>query len=265
MVAAWLESLHADIVFGWCQLMTHKGASAAAILSLASGVGACTAAFRLIDAFFLRPLPVPNVGRLYALTYESLFATTGQISTDDRFDYPALRISIGAGRARLLQLMLLESALVAAAASIVGVALSWWAPPFLVSQLSPWYQPLQLTLPVDWRVTIFLVAVTFAVAMLFGLTPALRASSVTPTSALKGGDEPHGRRRLMHARVATQVAFCVLVLVVAGLFVSTFERMTNQPTGFATTRLLTTPRRAPQSCLPSSGDTPCNGWDRSRG
>src|SRR5216684_5969113 len=55
---AWLDSLRADAVFGWRQLNRHKATSAAAILSLGLAIGACTAAFRLIDALFLRPLPI---------------------------------------------------------------------------------------------------------------------------------------------------------------------------------------------------------------
>src|SRR5215469_2300163 len=63
----WLDSLRADAVFGWRQLMKNKVASAAAILSLALGIGACTGAFRLIDALLLRPLPVAEPRQLYAL------------------------------------------------------------------------------------------------------------------------------------------------------------------------------------------------------
>ncbi len=151
----------------------------------------------------------------------------------------ALRVSIGAGRARLLQLVLTESALVAVAASALGLACSWWAAPFVVNHLNPLYLPVRLTLRVDWRVTTFAVALTFAITMLFGLAPALRASSITPASALKGGDDPHGRRRVMNALVAAQVAFSLLVLFVAGLFIATFEHMANQPTGFSSARLLT--------------------------
>ena len=75
--------------------------------------------------------------------------------------------------------------------------------------------------------------------LLFGLAPALRASAVKPASALKGGDDPHSRRRLMHALIAVQVAFCFLVLFVAGLFAATFDRLSHQPTGFSAERLLT--------------------------
>ena len=59
-LVAWLDSLRADAVFGWRQLMKKKVTSAAAILSLALAIGACTSAFRLIDALLLRPLPVAN-------------------------------------------------------------------------------------------------------------------------------------------------------------------------------------------------------------
>ena len=54
-LVAWLDSLRADAVFGWRQLMKKKVTSAAAILSLALAIGACTSAFRLIDALLLRP------------------------------------------------------------------------------------------------------------------------------------------------------------------------------------------------------------------
>jgi hypothetical protein len=71
IVATWLESLLADVVFGWRQLLKHKTTSAAAVLSLALGIGSCTAAFRLIDAMLPRPLPVADAGRLYVLSYET--------------------------------------------------------------------------------------------------------------------------------------------------------------------------------------------------
>jgi putative ABC transport system permease protein len=67
-VVAWLDSLCADAVFGWRQIKKRKVTSAAAILSLALAIGACTAAFRLVDALLLRPLPVAAPDRLYALS-----------------------------------------------------------------------------------------------------------------------------------------------------------------------------------------------------
>ena len=61
-----------DAAFGWRRLRKNKVTSAAAVLSLALAIGACTSAFRLIDALLLRPLPVAHPERLYGLTRQHL-------------------------------------------------------------------------------------------------------------------------------------------------------------------------------------------------
>lgn len=161
----------------------------------------------------------------------------------------ALRVSIGAGRWRLVQLVLVESAWIAFLAAVIGAFFAWWSAPFVVSRINPPDNPARLFLPAGWRVLGFGLALTLAVTFLFGLAPALRASAVKPASALKGGEDPQSRQRMMHALIAVQVALCFLVLFVAGLFVTTFERLSNQPTGFSADRLLTldtvTERRQP--------------------
>jgi putative ABC transport system permease protein len=86
-IMAWLDSLRADAVFGWRQLRKKKAASAAAILSLALAMGACTAAFRLIDALLLRPLPVAAPERLYTVAFENIGAD-GKLNTYDSCSYP---------------------------------------------------------------------------------------------------------------------------------------------------------------------------------
>lgn len=151
----------------------------------------------------------------------------------------ALRVSIGAGRWRLVQLVLLESAWLAFLAAVIGLGFAWWSAPVVVSMINPPDNPARLFLPADWRVLGFGLMLTVAVMLLFGLAPALRASAVKPVSALKGGEDPHSRRRVMHALIAVQAAFCFLVLFVAGLFVATFERLSNRPTGFSPERVLT--------------------------
>src|SRR5882757_4413359 len=64
----WPDSLRADVIFGWRQLKRNRVTSAAAILSLALAIGACTTAFRLVDALLWRPLPVTHPERLYVLS-----------------------------------------------------------------------------------------------------------------------------------------------------------------------------------------------------
>jgi putative ABC transport system permease protein len=151
----------------------------------------------------------------------------------------ALRVSIGAGRWRLVQLVLVESALLAALATVIGGLFAWWSAPFIVARINPPDNPARLVLPADWRVMAFAMALSIGVTVLFGLLPALRASAVKPASALKGGDDPHSRRRLMHALIAVQVAFCFVVHFAAGVFVSTLDNLASQPTGFSAERLLT--------------------------
>ncbi len=151
----------------------------------------------------------------------------------------ALRVSIGAGRARLVQLVLLESAWLALLAAALGGVFAWWATPAVVSMINPPDNPARLFLPADWRVLGFGLVLTVGVMLLFGLAPALRASGVKPVSALKGGEDPHSRRRVMRALIAVQTAFCFLVLFVAGLFVATFDHLSNRPTGFSADRVLT--------------------------
>src|SRR5579871_1369727 len=87
---AWFDSLRADAVFGWRQLTKRKVTSGAAILSLALATGACTAAFRLIDALLLRPLPVSHPERLYSVAFAAGSAD-GKVSTYDSCSYPMFR------------------------------------------------------------------------------------------------------------------------------------------------------------------------------
>jgi hypothetical protein len=96
----------------------------------------------------------------------------------------------------------------------------------------------------------FLVAMALAVTFLFGLGPALRASTIQPVRALKGGDDPHARRRVMHALIAAQVAFCFIVQFVGGLFVTTFEKLANEPVGFSAERLLIVDAVSPRPAAP---------------
>jgi predicted permease len=158
--------------------------------------------------------------------------------TASRAKEMALRVSIGAGRLRLVQLVLVESLWLGALSATLGGAMSWLITPLLVARINPPDNPASLLLPADWRVVSFAAALAFFVTFLFGLMPALRASGVRPIGVLRGSADPHARSRLMHSLIAIQTALCLVVLFAASLFVATLDRLTNQPLGFNSDRLL---------------------------
>jgi hypothetical protein len=164
----------------------------------------------------------------------------------------ALRVSIGAGRSRLVQLVLIENALLALLSAALGAIFAWWAAPFVVSRINPPDNPAYLVIPADWRVLAFGSLLTLAVTLLFGLAPALRASGIQPVTALKGGEEPHSRQRSMYPLIAAQVAFCFVVLFLAGLFVATLRHLNSQPLGFESKDLLLLETYTPHGQLPES-------------
>ena len=162
----------------------------------------------------------------------------------------ALRISIGAGRRRLVQLILAQSALLALLASVLGAFFAAWSAPFVLGLVNPPDNPARLALSADWRVLLFGFALMILVVLLLGLLPALRASAVRPVGALKGGEDPHSPRRLMRGAIALQVAFCFLVLFLSSLFVTSFQRLEKRPLGFSTDRLLLLETAAGKGRLP---------------
>jgi predicted permease len=150
----------------------------------------------------------------------------------------ALRLSIGAGRGRLIQQMLIESALVAAAACALGLLFAAATAPTVVNMLAPADDPVYLDLRLDGRLLAFAAALTMLATGIFGLTPAIRASAVAPLTALKAGGRAASRAGIMRPFVAMQIAFGLMVLFVGGLLVVSFARLSGVNPGFATTDVL---------------------------
>jgi putative ABC transport system permease protein len=151
----------------------------------------------------------------------------------------ALRLSIGAGRGRLMQQMLVESALVAGAACVLGLLFAGVAAPWVVGMLASANDPMHLDLRVDWRLVTLAGGLVLLTTALFGLAPALRASNVAPMIALKtGGGRSGARAGVMRPFVAAQVAFGLIVLFVGSLLVLSFVRLSSVNPGFATSDVL---------------------------
>jgi len=147
----------------------------------------------------------------------------------------ATRSALGAGRARLVRQMLVESLMLAGMAGAAGVAVAW-ATSRLLIQLKPASIPLTLAIPMDWRVVLFTAAVSVATGIVFGLAPALRASAVEAARVLKEESQTAGRKktRMRNVLVVAQMAMCVVLLAGAALCVRSLMNANAIDTGFDT-------------------------------
>jgi putative ABC transport system permease protein len=193
-----------------------------------------------LRARFQRPLWIlTGIAALMLLIAGSNVANLFLARIAAREDEMSLRLSLGAGRGRLIQQMLIESAIVAGAACLIGVMFAMVAAPAVVSLLRSADDPVLLDLRVDWRFVTFISGMTLLSSVLLGLAPALRASSVEPMTALKAtGGRTSARARAMRPFVVMQVAFSLVVLFVGGLLVRSFVKLTSMDPGFATSDVL---------------------------
>jgi putative ABC transport system permease protein len=189
---------------------------------------------------FERPLWIlASIAALVLLIAGSNVANLFLARTAAREREMALRLSIGAGRGRLIQQVLVESALLAGAACALGLVVAAVAAPAVVGMLAPAADRVQLDLRVDWRVVAVAGALTLLTTAVFGIAPAVRASGVAPLTALnRGGGRAGLRAPVMRPFVAIQVAFGLAVLFVGSLLVLSFAKVSAVNPGFATADVL---------------------------
>jgi predicted permease len=147
----------------------------------------------------------------------------------------ATRSALGAGRARLVRQMLVESLMLAGIAGAAGVAIAAETSRLLM-QLKPANIPVTLAIPMDWRVVLFTALVSVATGVAFGLAPALRASAVHAARVLKEESNTGGvkKSRLRSALVVAQMAVCVVLLAGATLCVRSLMNANAINAGFDT-------------------------------
>jgi predicted permease len=157
----------------------------------------------------------------------------------------AVRAALGAGRRRLMQQLLTESVLLALLGGGLGLVLALWADALLLRLVSSDSTPIVLDLHPDARMLGFTLGVSALTGILFGLVPAFRAARVDLNSVLKGsgkgtvgGAAQRGRVSAGKILVVGQVSLSVVLLIVAGLFVHSFQKLAQVEPGYDSDHLL---------------------------
>ena len=159
----------------------------------------------------------------------------------------AVRLALGAGRARIVRQLLTESVTLAIAGGLLGIAIAYWSAHALLAFLgSTSTRPLGISADLDVRVLAFTFCVSLVTGIFFGLAPALRSMRVDLIPALKecagkGSGGGSGRRWISagNSLVVAEVALTVVVLVGAGLLVHTLTNLRSIDPGFSAENVLT--------------------------
>jgi putative ABC transport system permease protein len=148
----------------------------------------------------------------------------------------AVRLAIGASRARIVRQMLSESLVIALLGALAGLLAARWFSAFLIGFLDTDVSRTFVDLTLDLRVFVFTAAVAFTACLIFGLVPAVRATRTSVASTMKAGSrgQTDSRERfgLRRALVVVQVALSLVLVFGALLFVRTLRNLTNLDPGF---------------------------------
>jgi predicted permease len=157
----------------------------------------------------------------------------------------AVRVALGAGRGRLFRQLLTESILLALLGGGFGLLFAQWADVGLLRLVSRGPQPIPLDIHPDVKILGFTLGVALLTGILFGLVPAFRTSRVDLNGVLKGtsrgfsgGGGRGGRVSAGKILVVAQVALSLLLLIVAGLFVHSFQKLAEVKLGYDRDHLL---------------------------
>lgn len=157
----------------------------------------------------------------------------------------AIRVSIGAGRGRLIRQFLAESLLLAGVAGALGITIAIWVRDALFALLVNAPNPTDLNIGLGWRVLAFAIGVAALTGIACGVLPALRGTRVSAAESLKQQGRTvgveGGRRGFVvgKALVIAQMAFCLLLLVVAALFGRSLRALVDTNVGFDRDHVLT--------------------------
>jgi len=150
----------------------------------------------------------------------------------------ALRLSLGAGRFRVVRQLLTESVTLASLGGALGVLFAIWGVRSLTFLLSNGRENFTLHAELNWNVLGVTAALSVVCGLLFGLAPAIQSTRPDVMPALKNGRGGGPRRRAQHALVVAQIAISFCLLVAAGLFVRTLSKLHSVQLGYSREHIL---------------------------
>jgi len=150
----------------------------------------------------------------------------------------AVRLSLGAGRFRVVRQLLTESVILASMGGALGVLFAMWGTRALTFLFSKGEENFTLHAELNWQVLGVTAALSVVCGLLFGLVPAIQSTRPDVMPTLKTGRVGGPRRRMQHVLVVAQIAASFLILVAAGLFVQTLDKLHSIPLGYARENIL---------------------------
>ncbi len=168
----------------------------------------------------------------------------------------AIRLALGASRARLVRQLLTESVLLSIAGGALGLLLAVWIVDLVGAIKLPMDIALAFDLSLDWRVLLFTFLLSLLTGIVFGLLPALQSSNPNLVSSLKDDVAAGGfrRSRLRNTLVVAQMALSLLLLICAGLIVRSLQHARSMNPGFNS-----------ENAVAVSFDVGLQGYDEAKG
>ena len=167
------------------------------------------------------------------LLLASLNIATLMLSRSDaRHREIATRLALGAGRVRVIRQLLTESIVLSAAGAAAGLLLATWGSRELLRVATPAAERLTVQLTPDFRLVAFTAGLALLTCLFFGLMPAIRATAPRRFVAARQVGGGRQRRVLDRVLVGAQVAVSLVLLVSAGLFLRTVDKLWRQDPGY---------------------------------
>lgn len=154
----------------------------------------------------------------------------------------AIRKSMGASRARIIRQLLIENAVLALLGGVLGVLIASWGTRALVTMIPAGTIPTGIDVTMNTQVLLFALAVSLITAFIFGLWPAIQGSRTQTREALQTASQRATAgakaRRAQSVLVVAEVALSLILLVMAGLMIRSFAKLTNIDPGMSTANVM---------------------------